>query len=706
MVALLPFLVTFLPQIYFDVDPSSPGADAPVTSFGPAGSQWYCVAAASLAALTLGLCAWLKRPIAWWVVALVAVGVGVQLLHFMPARPDNLWYGSAWIAGSLLGLSAYHLCQLPGARRWVIAGFIAILVPVTLDSAFYVFVEHPQTVAMYERGEFVSSAAQQHAESYERRLKAPDAVGAFSLSNVLGSLTAVSTLIAAAVVLAATRRSAKITAGVCTAAGLFSIYLTHSKGAIVGLLVGALILLLTPMLQRFRTLAVVVCVGCVVAAVAGIIAVASMGTPDHGEGGARVSLLFRYHYWQGAAAQIAEHPLLGNGQEGFREDYLRTKNPLSPEDVRSSHNVFVDWIAMLGVGGWAWAALAMTWLVMLARSGPAPSQTPDADGAVKVTWVPCALVTAALFACMYVVQFDLFGVFATTETREVVIDWSGISNLALWLVSLAGFLAVLVVVVRSELSARWAWGGMLASATALLSHNQIEMTFHHMPSVVPAWVLLGAAASAGARETKSRRIDAMALLVPGAAALAIVLMAATPVTNQQRHLALAAQALRAGWGEVGLFELEAAAQPIPADPATLRWRILTRLQYADVMERNGRPRDAAAARASALSLCSPEKYSGVSSYRLDRWRSQVHEAMGDIDAAIADQRRTIERVPYSVNDRLRLGMLLEGAGQVDDAVETYRELLEVDAMRRLDPTTQLKDDERAHVEAYLQQHGG
>ncbi|MCC6682788.1 MAG: O-antigen ligase family protein [Phycisphaeraceae bacterium] len=725
IVALLPYVVAFLPRIYFDVDPNSEAAAQSAIAFGPAFAGWYCVIAVLLACLIMGWCVLLRRAVAWWAVALVSVGIVAQMVHFR--GPDDLWYGSAWIAGACLALAAYHLCQLPGAgagaRRWIIAGFVAVLLPLTIDAVWFVTVEHAETIESYQRqqqqwidargGETVTNSQQ----LYERRLHAPDFIGNFSLSNVLGSLTMASVLLGTGLLLASPWRWGRPAALLVSVGGAVTLYLTHSRGAQAAMFAGLIVLLAacwltgvphpragvsdaahgrtrpwhpTMSIRVRRWLLMAMSMGVPVAAVAVVLAVGAMGPSPEGApiSSAKLTLLFRYHYWQGASRIAADHPLIGVGQAGFREQYLSAKNPLSPEDVRSAHNLFVDWISMLGLGGWAWTALIVTWLLRATKMPATEDDHPPPVGYER--WLPCAAVAAVLFGIQYVIKLDSL--------------WWGTA--LLWLAEALGFLLLMGLLVAGRINRRWMQAGMLAAAVGLIGHNQIEMTFHHMPSVVPAWMLLALAAAGAPSAAKAKRFDWVIVPLLLIAAVMLVVCVAGPVTRQQEHLAAALRAIQSGRGQAALAELDASALSVAGDDTTLRWRILLRLEKAQALAKFGDARGAERVRRETLALCEPAAFGGVDSFRLDRWRSNVHEALGDLDAAIADQKRVIERLPYSLPDYMRYADLLAEVGRRAEAVEAYRDVLALSAQRYLDPAVQLNDEQRQRLVAYIEQAVG
>ncbi|NJL30560.1 MAG: hypothetical protein HC898_02410 [Phycisphaerales bacterium] len=185
--------------------------------------------------------------------------------------------------------------------------------------------------------------------------------------------------------------------------------------------------------------------------------------------------------------------LIGTGPSSYKDLQTKYKHPLNPEDVASTHNVFIDWVVMLGVGGLAWSMLLLAWMVHAVRScwihdsNPSISKSQEKANRTGMTsltsidprWLGY-LVLAALPAL--VTQFFMQAPAMTLERS------------LLWLLS-AGVFIVLAVMLAQD-----AWYtetgmrlGITTAALALLVHNQIEMTFFQPGSVTIAMVMLGMA---------------------------------------------------------------------------------------------------------------------------------------------------------------------------------------------------------------------
>jgi hypothetical protein len=139
-----------------------------------------------------------------------------------------------------------------------------------------------------------------------------------------------------------------------------------------------------------------------------------------------LSLLVRGQYWEAAARMMKRYPesqtisginqfipqetlgywhipfwkpvWLGVSPAGFADLYLFCKSPFNPEEIVSTHNVFIDYVVMLGIGGLSWSSLLMAWLVLAAlRAGPSENNLTLSDSKPnRPSWVPALLLGEAV----------------------------------------------------------------------------------------------------------------------------------------------------------------------------------------------------------------------------------------------------------------------------------------------------------------------
>lgn len=695
--ALLPCFVGFSPQVYFDVDPRGPAGVGPITVLGPAPQAWLYAGVLALAAAALAVHAALGGRIHWLSVALAATGAAVTAVHVVTGNATDLLKGSAWLAAAALGVAALHLSAHGLVRRLVVAAMVAAAIPLAIDAAMYVWFDHPATVESFRAGEAAflqsrgwSEGSPQHL-AYVRRLSFADAVGAFGLSNVLGNIAAAMTLAAAAVAAGAWRcapRRLVLVAVPCALAGATVVYLTRSKGSAGALALGVGLLaasLLTRRRPLLRGLALLVLLAPVIA----VLVRGAMGPPSDHTG--ERSLLFRYQYWQAVARIVEGAPILGVGPGGFKDAYVVAKHPLNPEEVSSSHNLFLDWLAMLGFGGVAWSTLVLLWLWRAsptsdAASGPVTVPRPGSAQTLSV-----AAIAGLVFLTQYVLELPQM--------------WAGTA--VLWIAGVVLFIGAAATVASLPREDRRVPSlALFVAAATLLCQSQIEMTFDQAGAALTAWFVVGAAAGAGATfEASSRRrwpgiVLAVALFL---AALALAGAVAVPQQRQQSRLSAAARLLQAGHVPAAIERLDEAARFMPRDPEAARWAAQLLLEAA--ARQAGRDPDAAArALETAINRLEQEVAAGRDDSGTLRMLSQAHRLAAeafDRPAALAEslrwQRRVVAANPYSIQDRLVLADLLWRSEQRGQAAAEYQRIVKLDEQAYLDPIRRLNERDRALV---------
>ncbi|MGP1347907.1 MAG: O-antigen ligase family protein [Phycisphaerales bacterium] len=521
--------------------------------------------------------------------------------HTLPIRGsfDSLTRASAWltaIAGAIALIAAAR--AHPPIRRIALAALIALAAALALKGAHQYIIEHARTVADFEANTESTLAAQgvapgtPAAREFERRLRHPDATGYFALSNVYASTIAAS-LIAAIGALAAAliaRRSPAQTphqpphplilpiAAALALACAAALYFAQSKGATIAFIAALLLLAwlariparLTTRLpaelgRRLRSLArptpnraAIIIPGLIIAALA---AIAIRGLIDLHLG--ERSLLFRWHYLIASARIWLDHPLVGVGPAEYQAAYAAAKVPLNPEQIESPHSILVDWIATLGLGGIALAAILFALAIRLARSitrtpndAPAPDQSnPDAERRERIAILAATAIPAALAAYLQL---------PTTAPEDSAIRAAGL------IAMIATALAINRILdpAHSPPRARRIINiACIAAAACILVHAQIEMTLT-IPGSAPWAFALIALAPALPPSATTRRVattrTAPARFIIIAIALSTLIATTTAAAHAlawERALATAARTARP------LAEVRQAIEQLPTADA-------------------------------------------------------------------------------------------------------------------------------------------
>ncbi len=530
---LVPCWFVVLPRLSFDVDPRTPGADV-VTTLGPAAFAWLACFGVLASALAVALHAALGGAVRWGSSALVLLGVAAAAWHAPDTFTDR-WHGVGWGWAGSAGLAAAHLGQHAAARRWATMLLAGLAGALAVEAVYYVFVEHPEMVRQFERHRDELLAARgwepgsSEATLYERRLRTDDAVGAFGLSNVLGTLAAGLSVMGLGLAAAGPRRVWVSKAESwrlwraggwkpwCVGLLVFllsfgTVWFTNSAAALVALLLGIGWISCSMVVKYWKhrqsstrhhgrkrpdanragpRLLSAAAVGLVALVFVAVFVRGAMGppTPEHiGQGlvGER-SVLFRFHYWQAAASMVLDAlrtdgilaVLAGVGAEEFGSRYLIHKNPLNPEEVSNAHAAFVDYTVMLGVGGLAWSVVLLAWLWRGATS--VLRDTPAGDATDQHSWPARPAFYATLLAAVV-----LFVGEAVVALPEI----SGLGPVAMRLMAAAFFVGIALAWGRfaSDAARRL---GVVGGAVAVLVHGQFDMGFFQPASAPVFWVMLG-----------------------------------------------------------------------------------------------------------------------------------------------------------------------------------------------------------------------
>lgn len=311
----------------------------------------------------------------------VLLGVGcVWLGVHLVLDPVTMVNGST--LGAMMSAAIASRAFLMARPQWT-----AVVVPVVLGGGVFlalygyhqVYVQHPQTVAMYEqsRESFIHARGWTDGSfevmSYERRLRQPEPTGWFGLANVYASFIAAFGVAAVMVTLCSIRRAWWVLSGLVAGILLAILLVSKSKGGIGAAVLGFGTIQYALARHRGRLSRMgTSTLGACVLVMGGVVG----GAMLH-----QLSLLFRGQYMVGALRIFAEHPVIGVGPGKFQDAYMVHKPSTSPEDVTSAHNLVFDLFAQLGLAGIAWVGLLIV-LIWTSRLPNPESLDPASSGGV------------------------------------------------------------------------------------------------------------------------------------------------------------------------------------------------------------------------------------------------------------------------------------------------------------------------------------
>ena len=746
-------VVAMPPWKWFDVDPlRSPGA---LEGLAPSAS--------------LGLDALLLLSASLLLVGVVRSGRRIDALSLLLALlpiPVLAWHASqeleqAWrgttLAASWVGLvAAAHLHAFPHLRTILFGGLVACAVPWLARGGEQWFFEHPAAVAQFQanRDEVLASfgwaEGGEPARLYERRLLQREMSGWFGLANVWAAAIA-ACAIAWARIAGATRGGdfgggSVLVAIVLALACVAGVAMNGSKGGIAALAAGFAFLFLAPralawfggrsdvaptpprrseatqgrcraergggdvqlsegllagltLLPRLALLAIPL----------GLLAIVLRGALPEGLLGEK-SLLFRWHYLQGAWWTLLQQPL-GIGPAAFQEWYLLVKTPRSPESVQSAHSMLVDAFVAVGVLAAAWIAVLLR--VLWRRGIGVEHASPRPRVALACFVVAAIIALAAMVASG-----------AETPSLESIARWVAIGLFVPAAVVAASVLASMSTVAIASLLA--------AIAFTLLLQGQIEMTYFNQGSIVWAMLMVGLAGSAGVRiegdSPPARGAVALAIL-PAVLAIAVVLGPWRGAASAEARLAEAAAPLDA-------IGRRAASRRERVDPAEILVEIMearrtAAARLAAIADAGGPAASHAgslaieqwlaaglasadettrrAAIETALAIADRQLAVHGSSARRSSDRLRAVRALREVDREAVPQQRLAEAIlatlamqPQDVSLHLDLGDAFAEAGDRDAAQQAWRRALELDAALELDPLVQMPESERRAIETRIE----
>ena len=703
--AAIRLMLPFAPDRLFDVDPASVGG--PFPAVGSAGSLLMDVLLIGLAGFALGIEARRGR-VDRVLLAMLLLPLPVIAWHGWNDTLDA-WRGFDWFAAVAAGVALAHLVRVPSTRRAVLAILLAAIAANAVRGFHQVSIEHADTVAFYEENRDMILASRGWAPDsptalvYERRLRQPEATGWIGFSNVLSGLLAAGGVLAIGLLVEARRSGVSdrrgaggpAVLGFVGTACLLLVGLNGSKGAIAASGVGVfgLLLVLGPLRDAFLRRS-----GLWLLAVAFLAfsAILLRGVLPEEFGGDR-SLLFRWHYLQGAVSMFLAHPWIGVGPDGFQDAYLASRPLRSPEAVASAHSVFTDWIAALGVAGVAWILVAGR--IVLRGGGDSLEASPSAGEASPSAGEASGsrlLITGGLmlFAILFL-QFWIEGPLGSEAlaVRIASITAAGLVGLAFWSVSSG----VPDSIVR---------GIAVAAAGVVVAQSQIEMLAWQPGSLVACWGFLACAGGVSPpRSSKGTGVEGGIIVVIFMIIAVLVGLASLRdelgMTQAQRSIAglhrtpgldLPAPSARNRRDAADSLAVDLIPRGDWTDPRRVRGAIS--LYMSTGVERDRRD-------AVKITAAWCDARPGVASASA---HASVLEAIAiasgkpeDDRLAEAAIRTAIEGDPFDAGWRLRLAERLAALGRCREALAAIDEAVALDATQELDPLARFGQDQLRRV---------
>jgi hypothetical protein len=401
-------------------------------------------------------------------------------------------------------------------------------------------------------------------EMFERRLadnRQP--VGRWALTNSLGGLLAVITVLLVAAVM--TNSGPRLMVMPLLAMVIYCLYETHSRTAQAATGIGILMLIVEKYGSvahlrriRFGLLGGIGLFGSLLV----LYGLRNLDEISYDSHFALRSLQFRLQYWVGSARALGESLLFGTGPGNFRQGYLHHKLAASSEQIADPHNAILD--VWANGGFMALLGLLLLGGLFLKRYLQSEKMSPPVDQPVVFQgWLSSPWFLGA--------ELALLGLFLGQLLTTGVADWE--------LVALVIAVPVFDVMFQSlslKLPLQIVRISLLVLGIHLMGAGGMEM---------PGIVLLGLAllATSGNQSEQCCLTSLRRLLLTGAGSVVLAVLMWITTTGPTRYSAMEMTKATSAWMLEGdsasareSFLRAAAADRYSADP----WRSLGELEYS------------------------------------------------------------------------------------------------------------------------------
>ena len=667
-----------------------------------------------------------------WPLLLWFTGCAFILWHGLQSA-DAMRVGASWLGATALGVAALHLARAPGPRKFLLVGFAVLLLPLSAKTFLQVGFEHPLTVSYYKehKGEILARYGWQEGDAearrFEGRLLRNDAKGVFTIANVFATVLIALTGLAMGFLSAFLwgwrskgRTGPGILCALLVGLGLVCLILTQSRGGIGALFLAGFVVLISIFGQKkwrwylgWRLL----CLMPIGALPAVIWALGAMS----GEDGLLLDPSLAVRGWHLEAARMIwmEAPLAGVGPGRFQEAYMVHKNPLSPENVTDSHNIFASWTASIGLGGVAWGLLLL-WMIWKATALVGSTKDAAAPKPQRENWLPNStflLVTLGLlFLLQYLLQVQELGPQATLA----------------WILGAISAILPAFLLWRHEIeNGSMVRHAVLAGILALAIHAQMDTSMSDPMGAPLLMSILGLGAGWGhqivsgnievSREAETtsrfwsttnfpwvRCLNWIGCLGVGLVASIILIGFVWPLMNLISELKTAAREAMAGNARSAMSHLEQSVSWFPADPRPFYLMGVIKFQEASYLETKGNVPEAVTSCRAAIELWEKAERLGSRRAFLLRRKAEVATRLFGItdeeqwrDTALSYAQKAVNLDPYNRYGCIKMAQVLARLGFCEEAKSWYEKALRLDESLTVLPDLRFFPQERNRIETQL-----
>jgi len=450
---------------------------------------------------------------------------------------------AVFLAPALMALLLVQILDSQSKIKLMLAVIAALGVISAYQCAEQFFVSNQMTIEQYQQdpqsmlGQFGIEPESFQQFLFEHRLYSKGVRGFFTTRNSAGSFALMALFAAIALLIdkLKNRQSDKSDIwylfGCCLgiAVLLFSLGLTRSKGAAIGLFFAAaaffMFLLFGNWLKAHKRVVLVVCL---LLAVAGGWAVVSYGL-GHGRLPGGSSMLVRWQYWHASAKMYADHPLTGVGPGNFGDFYTYYKPAAALESVADPHNFplsFLTQYGPLGLLGFLAMLIVPLWRLIAATSAaPSIEINPLKPAFRTQTIIFMIAVSTALLLIRPILMPEMFA-----ETLDVIIYLMVtmyVAPAAVFIIAFVLFAGPLLKTrdSKSEIRSTYTAVAVFCAVLGVIVHNLFDFAIFEPGVFTTFWALIACLIAIDSH-TKSRPL----LVLKPKPYFKILIAAATLVT--------------------------------------------------------------------------------------------------------------------------------------------------------------------------------
>ncbi|MFB0524640.1 MAG: O-antigen ligase family protein, partial [Phycisphaerae bacterium] len=488
------------------------------------------------------------------------------------------------------------------------------------------------------------------------------------------------------------RDYSNLACGTAVAIVIFGLALTCSKGAILGsLFAAALLITYLYFGQWLKVHKKAILIVCLLLIIAGSWLVISYGLKHNRLPGGS-GMLVRWQYWHASAKMYTDHPLTGVGPGNFTHFYPHYKPAEALESVADPHNFLIGILTQYGPLGLV-GFLAMIFIPLSAVIFPAhpPNQKIEDRKSKIENHRPLAIIFLITISAALLLIRPMIMSVAPADTMDAIIY----VILALYVAPVAVFFIGFMLLTaplqtmrdtRYEIRDTRIAAALFCAVLGVLLHNLIDFAIFEPGVLTTFWAIIACLIAIDCKRRARPQLVLKSALFARAATVAVssvtigvyICFAWWPVYKSTSKIQQAHQALSLGQPWQAHDFLTAAAEYDWLDPTALN---LNGRLYLQHYSETGEKQLTLLKKAEECFLQAIER--NKADYKNYEKLSTVYDMLGQPQEAYNWCFKATELYPGSGRLRFKLAKIAEQLGKTNIAIEQYRKAIKIeDSYRR------------------------